>query len=127
MPQPSEDRRIPVSRIGGALFASLQVDPQPELMQQLREDLLAAAHHHRARGAVLDISGIAGMDGVVYQQLEYTVRMLALLGVTCVLAGMRPGIVAALSVLDVDLTQIRGAVDIEQALQLLDRPHAPAP
>lgn len=127
MSQLSEDRRIPVSRIGGALFASLQVDPRPELMLQLREDLLAAAHHHHASGAVLDISGIAGMDGVIYHQLERTVRMLELLGVTCVLAGMRPGIVAALSVLDVDMTLIRGAVDIQQALQLLNRHHAPAP
>lgn len=125
MSQISEDRRIPVSRIGAALFASLQVDPLPELMQQLREDLLAAAHHHRARGAVLDISGIAGMDDVVYQQLERTVRMLELLGVTCVLAGMRPGIVAALSAMDVDITQILGAADIEQALQLLERNNAP--
>ena len=58
------------------------------------------------------------MDEQEYDDLVATARMLKLLGAGTVLVGLRPGMVAALAALDVDLAALPGARDVEQGLAL---------
>ena len=53
------------------------------------------------------------------------VAMARLLGAECVLAGLRPGIVAALITMDVETGSLRAALDLDEALQLFEEDQQP--
>lgn len=114
----SEETRIPVSMIGKVVFASLQIDPHPPLLTWLRDDLSRMVVQHRAVRVLLDLSGTLSLDAYEFEHLVATGRALKLLGARTVLVGMRPGVVAALAALDVDLAALPGARDVEQGLAL---------
>lgn len=116
MIQQSDNSRINVALVRSVLVASLQVEPLPTVLQQLREDLLRAVSQQRTRGVVLDLSGISGLDTDVMAHLQATTAMLKLMGVNSVFAGLRPGIVAALSVLSLDWTALACEIDVDRAL-----------
>lgn len=115
---PVEETRVPVSMIGKVVFASLQIDPHPQLLAWLREDLARRVVQSRATRVLLDLSGLVTLDEHEYAHLVDTARMLKLLGAGTVLVGIRPGIVAALAALDADLSALPGACDVEQGLAL---------
>ena len=116
--EPIEETPVPVSMIGKVVFASLQVEARPQTMAWLRDDLSRMVVQSRASRVLLDVSGLVGLDELEYGQLVHTARILRLLGADTVLVGMRPGMVAALAALDVDLGAVRGARDVEQGLAL---------
>lgn len=112
----TEETRVPISMIGKVVFASLQIDPRPQILAWLREDLSRTVVQSRAVRVLLDLSGLRSLDEHEYNHLVATSRILQLLGAGTVLVGMRPGMVAALAVLDVDLGALPGARDVEQGL-----------
>ena len=114
----TEETRVPVSMIGKVVFASLQIEPRRQILAWLREDLSRMVVQNRAPRVLLDLSGLVSMDEQEYDDLVATARMLTLLGAGTVLVGLRPGMVAALAALDVDLAALPGARDVEQGLAL---------
>lgn len=116
--EPAEETRVPVSMIGKVVFASLQIDPHPQLLAWLRDDLARRVVQSRASRVLLDLSGLVSLDEEEYAHLIATAGMLKLLGAGTVLVGMRPGIVAALAALDADLSAVPGACDVAQGLAL---------
>lgn len=116
--EPIEETRVPVSMIGKVVFASLQIDPQPQILAWLREDLSRMVVQRRATRVLLDLSGLVALDEHEYGHLVATARILKLLGAGTVLVGMRPGMVAALAALDADLSALPGARDVEQGLDM---------
>ncbi|MGC3984666.1 MAG: hypothetical protein QM777_07995 [Pseudorhodoferax sp.] len=119
---PVEETRVPVSMIGKVVFASLQIDPHPQLLDWLREDLARRVVQSRATRVLLDLSGLVTLDEHEYAHLVTTASMLKLLGAGTVLVGMRPGTVAALAALDADLSAVPGACDVAQGLALKTGP-----
>ena len=115
----NHERRIPVSLVSGAVYASIQLDPEKQIMQWLREDLLELTLKNRASGVVLDVSGITMLDGDAFHHLVDTTRMLQLVGATTIVVGLRPGIVAGLCELNVDLCALHGSSNVTQALEML--------
>ncbi len=114
----SDETRVPVSMIGKVVFASLQVEPRRQILAWLREDLSRMVVQSRATRVLLDLSGLVSLDEQEYDYLIATARILKLLGAGTVLVGLRPGMVAALAALDVDLAALPGARDVEQGLAL---------
>lgn len=114
----TEETRVPVSMIGKVVFASLQIEPRRQILAWLREDLSRMVVQNRAPRVLLDLSGLVSMDEQEYDNLVATARILKLLGAGTVLVGLRPGMVAALAALDVDLAALPGARDVEQGLAL---------
>lgn len=122
----TEETRVPVSMIGKVVFASLQIEPRRQILAWLREDLSSKVVQSRATRVLLDLSGLISLDEQEYDYLVATARILKLLGAGTVLVGLRPGMVAALAALDVDLAALPGARDVEQGLALPydAQPHA---
>ena len=116
----NEERRIPVSMVSGAVYASIQLDPDTILLQWLREDLLSLTIKHSAKGVLLDVSGITILDGESFVQIVNTTQMLKLIGAKTIVVGLRPGIIAGLCALNVALNAIQGANSVTQALELLN-------
>lgn len=127
MIQQSGGQRVNVSLVSGVMVVSIQGEPRSSALQQLREDLLGAAANQRARGLVLDLSGISGLDTDVMAHLQATSAMLKLMGVTSVFAGIRPGMVAALSLLSLEWTALPCEIDVDRALLRFDAVHKGPP
>jgi len=111
--------RIPLQLIQGCLVASIQVDLTETVLGAFREELLERIGRTHVRGVVLDVSGVPVMDRSDFEMLKTTMTMAAVMGATPVIVGLRPGIVSALVDLDVDIRNVRAALNLDDALSLL--------
>lgn len=84
--------------------------------RQLTEHLLAAIRERRARVVLLDITGAASLDTSTANHLLLTIEAARLMGATTILSGMSAGVAQALVTIGVDLSQVRTAGDLEQAM-----------
>lgn len=119
--------RIPLQLSRGRVVASLQVDLTDGVLIQFRRDLLEFVRSSGASGVILDVSGVAVMDVTDFEALRRIVATVSILGARTVIAGMRPGVVAALIELGIDDRGILAAPDLDGALELLERGAGPPP
>ena len=113
-----EGQRIPVSLLQGALHVPLQGMPDLQMLQQLRMDMAELATQKRCNRAWIELSGVQSLDLEEYESLVSTGKMLAMLGISVVFVGMRPGLIAGLAAVGADLTAFPGAVDLDQAMHI---------
>lgn len=74
--------------------------------QQALETLLNGAARHRAKVAIVDITGVPHVDADVAHALIRAAKAVALLGATTILTGIRPEVARTLTELDVDMSGI---------------------
>lgn len=113
--------RVPMQVSQGCVVASVQVDLTDVNIRQLRTDLLAQVQTVRPRGVILDLSGITVMDRVDWNNLRRTLDMVNIMGSRPVICGLRPGVVAALSEMDAEVSDLESVLDLDAAFQLLNR------
>ncbi|MEP1595833.1 MAG: STAS domain-containing protein [Halieaceae bacterium] len=111
---------VPVQRAMGCLVASVQVDLNDRVIQQLADNLLEALRVQSARGVILDLSGVSIMDAEEFAALRKIERMAALMGAATVFAGLRPGVVSALIDLDADVSKLAASRSLDDAVLLID-------
>ena len=102
------------------LVASIQIDLTADVLEQFREDLLTQLQAEHARGIILDLSGIEVMDLSDFENIRSTISMAKVMGVSSVVCGMRPGVVASVVLLGADTDEIRAARDLDMAFELLN-------
>ena len=111
--------RIPLQLIQGCLVASIQVDLTEQVLSLFRQELLeriSAAHVH---GVVLDVSGVEVMDAFDFEMLKTTMSMASVMGASPIIVGLKPGVVSALVDMDVDTSNVRAALNLDDALRVL--------
>ncbi|NMG09638.1 STAS domain-containing protein [Brasilonema sp. UFV-L1] len=116
----SDVQRIPLQLSQGCIIASIQIELTAEVLQQFRKDILDWLHNNKARGIILDLSGVEIMDLQDFETLRRTLSMAAIMGVETILTGFQPGVVSALVDLNADIDSIYAALDIDDALQLMN-------
>jgi rsbT antagonist protein RsbS len=114
--------RIPILRMGRSLLVTIQVDMHDELAMTLQNDLAVAIARHRARGVVLDISGLNIVDSFIGRMLANTAAMSRVLDAQTVVVGMQPAVAITLVELGLSLPGVHMALDIERGLAFLQRP-----
>ena len=105
-----------LNALRGCLVATLPADLDPRGLAGLQGDVLEGLRRAGARALLLDCSAIAVMDGEDFLALRRIAAMAALMGSRTVLVGLRPGVVAALVELDVDLDGLLAARTLDDAL-----------
>jgi anti-anti-sigma regulatory factor len=111
--------RIVLQPVGGLLLCPLQGEFHQDLLEKLGNTLLGYLQVHGARGVVLDMAGIEVIDHHDFDGLRRVVESATLMGAPVVLAGIRPGVAAGLTMLGVDDSWVRAARTVEQAMALL--------
>ncbi len=111
--------RVPLQLIQGCLVASIQIDLTDQVLSRFRQDLLARIGSAHVHGLVLDVSGVEVMDSVEFEMLKTTMTMASVMGASPVIVGLKPGIVSALVDMDVDTWDVRAALNLDDALQML--------
>ena len=117
----SSVQRIPLQVVRGCVVASIQIDINPEVLRQFRNDLLECVQKSRADGVILDVSGIDILDLDDFNGLRRTMEMAEVMGARPVLSGLKPGVVSALIDLGADPEGMYTVLNLDDAFQLLDR------
>lgn len=71
------------------------------------------------RGVILDLNMISALDSYGFKILERASKTISLMGVMVVWVSLRPGVVSALMDLNVDVSNIKTAVNLDQGLNMI--------
>jgi rsbT antagonist protein RsbS len=111
--------RIPILKMGPLLLVSIQVDMHDQLALTLQDDLTDRIVKTRARGVLIDISGLEVVDSFIGRMLGNIAAMSRVLDAETVVVGMRPAVAITLVELGMSLTGVRTALNVERAMELL--------
>ena len=82
----------------------------------LIETLLRAIEHHRARAAILDVTGVPIIDAQVARTLLDTAQAVKLLGAQTILVGLRPELAQTIVSLGLDLSLLLTQADLQSGV-----------
>ena len=115
----SNQQYIPLQISQNCVLASIQIDLTPELLQQLRQDLLGKLYASKADGVIIDVSGLEIIDFTDFTELRNIIDMVAIMGAKTVISGLKPGVISALVDLDADIDGINAALNLDDAFVLI--------
>ncbi len=111
--------RIPILKMGRFLLVSIQIDMDDRTALALQDDLTTQIVKHRAKGVLIDISGLDVVDSFIGRMLANTAAMARVLDADTVVVGMRPSVAITLVELGLSLAGVRSALNVERGMELL--------
>ena len=112
--------RIPILRFGAFLLVTIQVDVHDRLALTLQDDLSNELVRHRAKGVLIDISGLEIVDSFIGRVLADIASIAKVLDAETVVVGMRPAVAITLVELGVALPGVKTALNVERGMKLLE-------
>ena len=114
-----EVRRVALSLIQGCLVATVQIDLHGAVLRQFSHDVLTKLQETRCRSLIIDLAGVEILDLYDFDAIRNIVKMASYLGARSVIAGLQPGVVAALVELDADISGLQPARTVEHGFEIL--------
>jgi rsbT antagonist protein RsbS len=111
--------RIPILKLGDALLVSVQVDMHDRLAKALEEDLTSKIIANKAKGVLIDISGLDIVDSFIGRTLDTISAVARMLGADTVVVGMRPAVAITLVELGLTLSGVKTALNIERGMAVI--------
>jgi rsbT antagonist protein RsbS len=112
---------VSILQQGDYLIASIQFDLTDGQVLELRDDLSDRIGRSRARGLIIDVAALDVIDSFVARSLGSIAVTARLRGAETVIVGIEPDVAIAMVQFDLDLEPLRTALDLDEALTLLDR------
>jgi rsbT antagonist protein RsbS len=112
---------VSILRQGDYLIASIQFDLTDGQVLELRDGLSDRIGRSRARGLIIDVAALDVIDSFVARSLGSIALTARLRGAETVIVGIAPDVAIAMVQFDLDLQPLRTALDLDEALTLLDR------
>lgn len=110
---------ITVIKVRNILMVTMPTDPDDVTVSTMQEQVLHAMEKYEARGLVLDISLVDTLDSFFARTIAETAQMVALLGGSTVIAGMRPSVAITVTQLGLTLGNTMTALNVDRALDIL--------
>jgi rsbT antagonist protein RsbS len=112
---------VAILRRGDVLIASIQSDLSDTEVVELRQELAELVGRYRLRGIVIDVGALDVIDSFVTRALRTIVLTAKLLGAATVIVGLAPDVAIAMVQFRLNLEPLRVALDLDEALVMLDR------
>jgi rsbT antagonist protein RsbS len=112
---------VAILQQGDYLIASIQFDLTDAQVLELRDDLSERIGRSRARGLIIDVAALDVIDSFVARSLGSIAVTARLRGAETIIVGIEPDVAIAMVQFDLDLEPLRTALDLDEALTLLDR------
>jgi rsbT antagonist protein RsbS len=112
---------VAILRRGDVLIASIQSDLSDTEVVELRQELAELVGRYRLRGIVIDVGALDVIDSFVTRALRTIVLTAKLLGAATVIVGLAPDVAIAMVQFRLNLEPLRVALDLDEALDMLDR------
>lgn len=110
---------ITVIKVRNVLMVTMPADPDDVTVSAMQEQVLHSMEKYEARGLVLDISLVDTLDSFFARTIAETAQMVALLGGSTVIAGMRPSVAITVTQLGLTLGNTLTALNVDRALDIL--------
>jgi rsbT antagonist protein RsbS len=111
--------QIPILKLGEFLLVTIQVELHDQLAMRLQDDLTNKLANTRAKGLLIDISGLEIVDSFIGRSLGHIASIARVMDSATVLVGMRPAVAITLVELGMSLNGIQTALNVEKGMQLL--------
>lgn len=111
---------VAILRQGDYLIASIQADLSDRQVLALRDQLSELVGAHRARGIIVDVRTLDVIDSFVARSLRSIAVIARLRGAQTVIVGIQPDVAIAMVQFSLNLEPLRAALDLDEALALLD-------
>ena len=111
--------RIPILRMGEFLLVTIQVDMQDRLATRLKDDLANRISETRARGVLIDISGLDVVDSFIARMFADIAHIARVMDAETALVGMQPAVAITLVEMGVTMSGVRTALNVEKGMALL--------
>ena len=112
---------VAILRQGDYIIASIQSDLSDSEVLDFRHDLAEMVGRHRSRGIVIDVAALDVIDSFVARALRSIVLTARLRGADTVIVGIQPDVAIAMVQFRLNLEPLRAALDLDEAIALLDR------
>jgi rsbT antagonist protein RsbS len=112
---------VPILKQGSYLIASIQAALSDSEVLELRDDLAERIGRHRARGIIIDVAALDVIDSFVARSLRNIALTAQLRGAATAIVGIQPDVAMAMVQFRLNLEPLFTALDLEEALALLDR------
>ncbi len=112
---------VAILRQGDYLIASIQSDLSDSEILALRDDLADRVGRYRVRGVIVDVAALDVIDSFVARSLRSLAVTARLRGAETVIVGIQPDVAIAMVHFDLNLEPLRTALDLDEALPLLER------
>ena len=116
---PESDARVILQSLHGVLVVPLPDPIGADYFAELNHHLLDFLHRESVGGIILDMSSVQLLDVADFEWIHKVWKTTHLMGTPMVLAGLNPGVAAALTMMNVDDTWVQSAMSVEQAIGLL--------
>lgn len=110
-----------VTLVKGCLILTVPNDISDDDMEVSSKRILIKANKSSIKGVILDFSMMSVIDSYTFNNFEKVSKSLLLMGVIVIWIGLRPGVVSSLIDLNVDISCINAAVNLEQALNMISK------
>jgi rsbT antagonist protein RsbS len=112
---------VAILRQGDYVIASIQSDLSDSEVLELRHELAEMVGRHRSRGIVIDVAALDVIDSFVARALRSIVLTARMRGADTVIVGIQPDVAIAMVQFRLNLQPLRAALDLDEAIALLDR------
>ena len=112
---------VAILRQGEYVIASILSDLSDTEVLELRHELAEMVGRHRSRGIVIDVAALDVIDSFVARALRSIVLTARLRGAETVIVGIQPDVAIAMVQFRLNLEPLRVALDLDEAIALLDR------
>ncbi len=112
---------VAVVRQGEYLLVSIQSDLSDSEVVELRNDLIERVGAERLRGMIIDVAALDVIDSFLARALRTIAVTARLRGVETIVVGVQPEVAIAMVHFKLDLHPLRTALDVDEALDVLDR------
>jgi rsbT antagonist protein RsbS len=114
-------RPVAIMPQGDYLIASVQSDLSDSEVLELRDLLAERVGRDRVRAIVVDVTALDVIDSFVARALQSLAVTAMLRGAETVVVGIQPDVAIAMVHFRLNLAPLRTALDLDEALTLLDR------
>ena len=111
--------KIVINEMRNAMVATVQIPLTRDVLSQFRTDLLVKIRTNYSPNLILNFSGLEIMDRKEFEEIQNIVQMAYLMGVKSYFVGLSPAIAATLVLMDVDIRNIKSALNLEDALSAI--------
>jgi rsbT antagonist protein RsbS len=111
---------VTILKMGENIIVPIQVELHDRAAVKLQEEILRKIEKTEASGLIIDISAISVVDSFLGRLIGETAKMAKVMGAETVIAGIRKEVVITLIQLGMTLKDLHTALNMEDALELLD-------
>ena len=117
-------RTIPIIKLRENLLVSIQIEMTDRLVGELKENIAFEVRTQEVSGLVIEVSAVDFLDSYIARSLQQIAKIASCMGVETILAGLDPSVAITLVEMGADMLGIQTALDLEDALDLLEERQA---